>query len=477
MSGPNKNRSYPYPEFIKGNRGAGWKVEEAYQLEGWVAPASKRLHVPLSGLCPMCNLRHAAAVRNHEQCHIKFTFDRKGRMPRLPKGLREIYFQVAEDIRMDICIRTSGVDQPPVLCEYEAGKWVALMRDWDDKQRVTWMCACGVPDYEVSEAWMREACKQEPRVLTPEQILSIRERAHDTMTRLNRNRRYQKLDIETGQMETVYLSFPTLSDTWTTAWWLQNLLESLGVEEPIVLDNASEKGETDPVDPDDPDEYDPTQDQPLAEEEADEDGDPATENPNQFDGTNVWGSMDIEEVPLTTSIPGRLIQRWASTDEGVHMRSPHRWMTDKKIFGVRRRVAGGSVLFDCSGSMSPRREELFDLLCACPGALIACYNGDGHHGWLRIVARNGRICDTAEIKPPGGLNTVDGPALAWLGKQIGPRVWVSDGWVNGGGSGTSDNLYFDRDMLVARHQIRWVNPQIVGRSEMVKSAAAALQRL
>ena len=56
----------------------------------------------------------------------------------------------------------------------------------------------------------------------------------------------------------------------------------------------------------------------------------------------------------------------------------------------------------------------------------------------------------------GNGNIVDGPALDWLGKQPGPRVWVSDGFVTGVNDTTSVDLGAAAQVTCNRGSIRRV---------------------
>lgn len=478
MRNSQSNTLFPWPEWNQGDKGAGWKVIDngGQDQSAWVDAQSKRIQVPLTGPCPLCFKRHTAAVRNHEQAHIRFTFDRLGRWPALPKGLRNIYWQVAEDIRIDKVIAMSGVNQAPVLCEYEAPKWEGTLKGMDDKHRILWHCAAGEPDVKFSKECIRKSYNAQIHSIDPDQTFRIRAQAVAMMDRATAGT-FMKMAQPDGTTRDAFLSFPRLKATYDTAWWLQNLLESLGVEEPVKLENDDEKGEFD-TDPNDPDNYDPNAESPDAEQGLDGDGDPADENPNPYGNTEGWMPMVIEEVPLVRGIPGRLVQSWAASDEGTFMKSAHRWMTDQKIFAVKRRYPGGTVLIDCSGSMSLSQEQVYEWMMQVPGVQVACYasGDDGYSGVLRIIARNGKVCEKKMVGAPGGLNGVDGPALAWLGRQAAPRVWVSDGWVNGAGGNTSDALYFDRDMLVSRGRVTWVDPHVVEWKNVGKEVIKALLR-
>lgn len=141
-------------------------------------------------------------------------------------------------------------------------------------------------------------------------------------------------------------------------------------------------------------------------------------------------------VPRSTSMTKR--RRWS--DEGCVPVAMHRWATDQRMFVVKRRFKGGTLLLDASGSMHFNSEQVAAIVQMAPGATVAMYSGgreldDGSWGQLTVIARNGMAASASEIEnircSVGGNNAVDGPALEWLAKQPGPRVWMTDFEVNG----------------------------------------------
>ena len=107
---------------------------------------------------------------------------------------------------------------------------------------------------------------------------------------------------------------------------------------------------------------------------------------------------------------------------------------DGRAFGQRKRVPGGSVLLDISGSMELKPHQIVEMLEARPALTIGAYGENqkviiSTSGKLNIIAAKGRIA--SKLPRPGGRNICDGPALEWLGKQKQPRIWISDGHVNG----------------------------------------------
>src|SRR5262249_53603469 len=143
--------------------------------------------------------------------------------------------------------------------------------------------------------------------------------------------------------------------------------------------------------------------------------------------------------------------RARAASEGVLPRYAYRWPIDQAIFQRAARVRGGTVLIDTSGSMSLDAAGIDRILSASSGAaLVAIYSGKDKVGELRIVARDGRRADARDLAPFGRGNVVDEPALAWLAKQDGPRLWISDGGVTGVGDAPSTRVHERCKELVER---------------------------
>jgi len=158
-----------------------------------------------------------------------------------------------------------------------------------------------------------------------------------------------------------------------------------------------------------------------------------------------------------------------AASEGTLPRHFHRWAVDRAIFRRSSPARGGTVLVDTSGSMSLDAAGIDEILSASSGAAqVAIYSGSEAEGELRIVARDGRRADSKDLVPFGRGNIVDEPALAWLARQVGPLVWISDGGVTGIGDKPSAALARRCQEIVERHRIR--------RVRTVQEAAACLQR-
>lgn len=176
----------------------------------------------------------------------------------------------------------------------------------------------------------------------------------------------------------------------------------------------------------------------------------------EFEEKNVgWGPMEIETPTLSANArvsKSKKIKLYR--DEGVLVHSLHRLFTDGRPFVRKKRVLGGSVCIDCSGSMGFQPEDVYTIVENAPGAIVAGYSGDDTHGILRVFAKNGKLCQKSLIEAPcGGGNTVDGMALRWLAQQDEPRYWVSDGGVTGVGDCSHAALAQDVRMLLQKYRI------------------------
>jgi hypothetical protein len=174
-----------------------------------------------------------------------------------------------------------------------------------------------------------------------------------------------------------------------------------------------------------------------------------------------WGAMEVVPVPLAMPSSGRRPGRAKVPSRVGAFRYPHRALlpgSDGCAFSNRRAGRQNTVLIDCSGSMTLSAEDMRGLLERAKGAAVAGYAGlpsDNSRGRLLILARNGRVADAECVaRLLGSGNVVDGPALQWLGRQPGNRVWISDGGVTGVGDTRSPNLDEDARHLVRNGRIR-----------------------
>jgi hypothetical protein len=171
-----------------------------------------------------------------------------------------------------------------------------------------------------------------------------------------------------------------------------------------------------------------------------------------------FGALSVVEAPLEHAracVRAAASARRAST-EGAIVRAPNRWFGDKAIFVRRTRRRGGAVLVDASGSMRLSVDDIDRMVRVAAAAVVAMYSGADSRGEVRIVARDGRRASVASLVPYGHGNIVDLPALQWLAKQDGPRLWISDGKVTGCHDETSEQLAAACRAFCQRHDIRRV---------------------
>jgi hypothetical protein len=181
-----------------------------------------------------------------------------------------------------------------------------------------------------------------------------------------------------------------------------------------------------------------------------------------------WGPMEILAPPLTLrcrNIPGMKKRKLACGYTGA-FRFPSRALlpaADGRAFThwQSRSARHGTLLIDCSGSMSERvtHDRLMAVLARTPITTIGLYAGrpGDQSGSLLIAARNGlhSASDVIDNWTHTG-NVVDGPALEWLARQRTPRVWVSDGEVTGLDDRAGANLQVEVDKLTITARIRRV---------------------
>ena len=146
-----------------------------------------------------------------------------------------------------------------------------------------------------------------------------------------------------------------------------------------------------------------------------------------------WCNMLVVEPPLSLPLNSKTRRNhWRLSDEGAFIKRPDRFCTDGHVFGSKRRNKNaGSVLIDCSGSMSLSDEDITFIMENSPGVTIATYCSSAYTGYLHIVAKKGKRAAPEDLQARYGGNGCDGPALTWLGKQPEPRVWICDGHVTG----------------------------------------------
>jgi len=136
--------------------------------------------------------------------------------------------------------------------------------------------------------------------------------------------------------------------------------------------------------------------------------------------------MEIIELPLTEVIREAVVgYRRATSGSRLHRPSLRKPVLPQRLF-VRRTPTrpDGTILVDASGSMGDW-DHVRRWCEKAPFGTIAYYAGNGKSGWLYVYARNGKRAAKI-VKPKGGGNTVDGPAMDWLLTQPKPRRMITD---------------------------------------------------
>ena len=164
----------------------------------------------------------------------------------------------------------------------------------------------------------------------------------------------------------------------------------------------------------------------------------------------------MRRLPMTRRAKNSRIRKRRPSYEGVIISNIERFASDQRVFGRKRRkqAHGGSVLIDVSGSMGIDQNDVQKIIRSAPSAtLVAIYAGHSNCGYLRIVVKDGMMCDPNDLEFSCGANVVDVPSLDWLARQTPPRVWLSDGSVTGTNDQRSPEINAACEAIVQRHNI------------------------
>jgi len=402
-------RNYPVVELVAAAR---WDVREHPTGGGCADMSARVMHVPL-GPAP-----HEVCVRAHEAGHVKWTGEDT---ENVVEGASPDAVQAVEDLRIHHLLAGAGVDMsagavPPGVIE-GAAKDPKVVRSTEGWQ----LALLAVSAYGTGDYARLLAAFSVCRPAETEEARQVAEEAHARLEAAGPG---------------------SFAATEAVARWLT---DRLGIaDQPdahqrcrrLVFGDAGPPS-TDQKPTGDPSDYRPFRWRP---------GDEAAQA--------GWGEMTIHEPPLTLPA-ARRTGRWRAEDSGSYFRGPHRLLVDQRVFAVRRRSIAASILIDASGSMDLHPDDLDVILRTAPAAVVAAYSGYGSGGTLRVMARDGRrVTGDLVCAPSGSSNVVDGPALAWLGDQPGPRFWLSDGRVSGIGDAASRATTVAADVIVKRAKIR-----------------------
>lgn len=188
-----------------------------------------------------------------------------------------------------------------------------------------------------------------------------------------------------------------------------------------------------------------------------------------------WANLVFRETRVNRKAKGNLGRKRIAANTGINPRRMNRMLTDpqRRVFDRKRRINGGIVIIDQSGSMALSTDDIERLMEASPGCTIVGYSNmpgyrDQDNAW--VLARDGRRVETL---PSGhGGNGVDGPIVRWAVEQVKrsePIVWVCDGVVTSYHDTVHLNLTLECAQLVRRHSIHM--------TPTVTDAIAALSQL
>jgi hypothetical protein len=172
-----------------------------------------------------------------------------------------------------------------------------------------------------------------------------------------------------------------------------------------------------------------------------------------------WGKITWEDAPMYIPAKFRtMLDHRRKLDAGVVPKHIGRLLSDQRLFDVKRKRPGGTVLIDTSGSMGLSSDDIDKLVMAAPGCTVAVYGGcSGDDGRMRLLADKGKVAEREyRVRAGHGANLIDGPALMWLAKQNEPRFWVSDGCVTGTGESTNATLKAESIYICKRYHIKRV---------------------
>lgn len=386
---------YPLPEAIDGHK---WQVDSG---TGSINTVERHLLVPLSDSDAD---RH---VRNHETAHATITPRHPAKVLARKYDLSMDALQAVEDLRVHLFLTHCGIARPGVLNQAEMDSLV--QRCHHNRREVALLLVAGLhtDDFDRAINSLRS-------YLSPEDLANIVEKVHLVEKRMKAGRSlFRRIGFRNCTAPASQLAdalFPESSEeegTEATTEIPQLLLECVAMQ-------------------------------------------PESRSRPR------WGSLSIAYLPQSlTRVVSPYSQRRTYHDEGAALAAPYRLPVDGKIFAHKKRLRGGTVLIDGSGSMRLSDEDIHRILAVAPAATVALYSGYRKEGTLWIIASTGRAA-TAEGLAKSRCscgNVVDGPALQWLATQSEPRCWVSDGVVTGVHDRVSIDLWANAARLCHSHRI------------------------
>ena len=460
-----KKKAYPYPEIVTGEQ---WHVLEntEHDPQPRTDNLNKQMYVPMDRECEYCGINHSRMIRRHELGHAKWSPKTMGKLMR---GTRAEAVHALEEVRINYLLQHKGnlgVDEL-MVCQEELEHKIPHIRFTGSIADIILHLLDSytyVPNksgynhygqqFDIAKDYLSKAqVSSELTDLRKAQLdfaintaLSyIRRLTTHKWNQLPSYRKVQKLAEKLSVILNEFIDKPNPDEVRTQPGQGQgNKLE----------DCQNENGDGESCSESD-EKCEPCKDKQAEQHEGGElTGDSEVDRLNKrmrkelietmtyrtSDGVGRWGEMDTLEPPLTVNLQGRLKNNrmYRPADFGYNPKYINRYCIDRKIFKQKQNVKGGTILIDASGSMSFNGQDILEIMQMLPAVNIAMYNGYGHTGTLRVIARNGmRVDDNYLDRYSGGGNVVDGPALRWLASMPPRRIWVSDMYVFGAGNNSS----------------------------------------
>jgi hypothetical protein len=429
-------RVFPLPEAIPAHKGAAkqpaaWRIRESGASVPHVQMERGEMAVPLG------DDAMSECVRAHETGHARWS------PARPPADLAVDVIQAVEDARVHSLLKSTGVDMsaglvpPAAIAESVKRMMAGTPSEGPDRRGLVLSYLASL--HTGSAAHVSEALRE----------------ADDTLVE-----DVSGLVGEAWRMLHSERKRPRFEDTRRVAEWLQAMLATAEEAREAEREAARKvaKRKLDALTEEEAAAVAMADEPMTAEERREVEG--AAERPvvsGRAADVNTWGEMTVERPPLSQPMPRRTaVRRKRPAQEGDVPRRLERYCVDQAVFVAGRRERRGTVLIDQSGSMSMSAADVLAILAVAPAARIAAYAGSGGRGVLRVLADRGRRVADAWVHVRLGGNVVDGPALRWLAKQPGPRLWVCDGVVTGCADTPASNLNTEAARIVRAGGIRRV---------------------
>jgi len=446
----------PLVEAVTKHKG-DWEVQEAIGI-GKTDNVLHRMWVPIDDEpCLSCGYTHNDMTRAHELLHSKISPESPERVTvRAGKETIEVSaknIEIAEEHRVNFSL--AFIEGQEVLtagfCQDLTNKGVAMMMDSGKYEEIIRVMLTGGPDFD-DMIW--EALN--------EYLRRLKDTTGGTRREVRKLIKRRK-KVTKALMEAVW-EYSATAKTIMEAHWEPNKLPAWSQVEELAaflevnfrnfgdqLNNLLGEGKGD---------LEILLGEPGLEPQAvvTGDGGDFAIGGEGDSGPIRWGQPDkITTARLSQSIPAWKLQKHnRAVEEGTIPRYMHRWPTDQRVFHRTKRVSGGTILIDDSGSMALSSEQLDEMIEAAPAATIALYAGnDGHDGGeIRVVAQNGKRArtDDLSIREFEG-NGIDGPALDWLGDQSYPRIWITDGYVTANSGHSNEQLATEAASKCRRYKV------------------------